>query len=83
MDFYNQAASCDFVREFWNFISMNIGLNVLKNANYFMINSLWHSKNLNKSLFLKARPDIGETFGSNATENIDDSVNFESLFRLL
>ena len=30
-----------------------------------MINSLWHSKNLNKSFVFKSRPDIGETFKNN------------------
>ena len=60
--FLTQAASSDFIRAFQTFVSMNIWLNAFKNTNYFMINSLWHWKNLNKSLAFKTRPDIGETF---------------------
>ena len=60
--FLTQAASCGFVWEFQTFVSMNIWLNVFKNANYLIVNSLWHSKNLNKSFVFKTRPDIGETF---------------------
>ena len=60
--FLTQAASCGFVWEFQTFVSMNIWLNAFKNVNYLMINSLWHSKNLNKSFVFKTRPGIGESF---------------------
>ena len=60
--FLTQAASCEFVWEFQTFVSMTIWLNAFKNANYLMIKSLWHSKNLNKSSVFKTRPDIGVTF---------------------
>ena len=58
--FLTQAASCEFVWEFQTFVSMNIWLNAFTCVNYLMINSLWNSKNMNKSFVFKTRPDIGE-----------------------